>query len=175
MLARLELRKCASIGEAPRVVGRILVRGEGAVRIGHRVVLDAGVAPIELCATFPHSEIVIGDDVVIASGTSLEAERSIRIGDRTHLGRFCRIMDSHFHPLQGDRSKRPVPSPVVVEGDVEMGASAILVAGAYLEHHVVVYPGTVVTRRVRAHAMVRGVPCQVVSRRSEAPAPGGQR
>jgi acetyltransferase-like isoleucine patch superfamily enzyme len=167
MLARRRLRRCASVGEAPRVLGRIWIRGDGAVRIGHRVVLDASTAPIELYATYPHSEIVLGDDVLIESGSSLEAERSIRIGDRTRIGRFCRLMDSHFHPVQGDRSKRPLPSPVVVESDVELGAGAILVAGAYLEHHVVVFPGTVITRRIRAEAMVRGVPCQVVTRAEE--------
>jgi acetyltransferase-like isoleucine patch superfamily enzyme len=157
------LRRRAQVGEGLRVEGRVFVRGDGTVRIGRRVVLDASVAPIDLCATHPGSEIVIGDDVVIESGASLEAERSIRVGDRTRLERFCRLMDSHFHPVTGDRNRRPPPMSLVVEHDVEVGASAILVAGAYLEAHVVVCPGTVVTRRVRAHAMVRGVPCQIVS------------
>jgi acetyltransferase-like isoleucine patch superfamily enzyme len=163
LISRATLHRRASVGEGLRVVGRVVIRGEGTVRIGRRAVLDASVAPIDLCATYPGSEIVIGDDVVIESGASLEAERSIRVGDRARLERFCRLMDSHFHSLTGDRNKRPAPMSIVVEHDVELGASAILVAGAHLEAHVVVCPGTVVTRRVRAHAMVRGAPCQIVS------------
>jgi len=162
LLGRFWLRRCRVVGEGTVALGRIWVRGEGTIRIGKRVVLDARHAPIELVVPYEGSEIVLGDDVVIEGGTSIEADRSIRIGDRTHIGRFCRLMDSHFHPLRGDRNQRPPAAPVVVENDVEMGERAILLAGSHVEHHVVVHPGTVITRRVRAHAAVRGVPAQVV-------------
>ncbi len=163
IVARFRLRACASVGEAPRVLGRIWVHGDGAIRIGHRVVLDARIAPIELHATSAGAELVLGDDVVIGPGTSIEAEQSVRIGARVRIGAFCRVMDSHFHPLRGDRERRPRPMPVIVEEDVEMGDRSILVAGSHLEHHVVVAPGTVVTRRVRAGCTVRGAPFQVVA------------
>jgi acetyltransferase-like isoleucine patch superfamily enzyme len=162
-LVRYRLRGCRVVGEGTQVKGRVWVRGRGIIRLGERVVLDARRAPIELHATHPTSEIVLGDDVVIEGGTSIEAEASIRIGARVHIGEFCRIMDSHFHPLRGDRSKRPPPSAVVVEDDVRMGARSILVAGSHIEHDVVICPGTVVTRRVRAGLMVRGAPFQVVT------------
>lgn len=162
MLARFRLRRCASVGQSPRVLGRIWVHGLGVIQLGDRVVLDARLAPIELHAPHPVSRLVIGDDVVIGGGTSIEAERSIQIGPRVRIGAFCRVMDSHAHPVSGDRSKRPPPAAVVVEGDVEMGARSILMAGSHVEHHVVICPGTVVTRRVRAHATVRGAPLLVV-------------
>ncbi len=162
MLARFRLRRCAYVGDAPRVLGRVWIHGLGVIRLGDRVVLDARLAPIELHASRPTSEIVIGDDVVIGGGSSIEAEESVRIGDRVRLGGFCRLMDAHFHSATGDRSKRPAPAPLVVEDDVEMGARSILLAGAHVEHHVQICAGTVVTRRVRAHSTVRGVPCQVV-------------
>ena len=162
-LTRYRLRGCSVVGEGVQVLGPLWIRGRGSIRIGARVVLDARHAPIELCATHPMADLVIGDDVVIEGGTSIEAEASITIGARVHIGGFCRIMDSHFHPLRGDRELRPRPMPVIVEEDVEMGDRSILVAGSHLEHHVVVAPGTVVTRRVRAGCTVRGAPFQVVT------------
>jgi acetyltransferase-like isoleucine patch superfamily enzyme len=173
LLAWFQLRACASLGASPRVLGHVWAHGPGRIRLGDRVLLDARQAPIELHAARPGAEIVIGDDVVIGGGTSIEAEQSIRIGDRTKIGTFCRVMDTHAHPTTGDRTRRPRPSPVVVDADVEMGARAILLAGAYVEHDVVICASTVVTRRIRARTIVRGVPCHVM--RDPRDGPDGRR
>jgi acetyltransferase-like isoleucine patch superfamily enzyme len=166
---RRRLGKMATLGDGARIVGRIWVRGEGRIHIGARVVLDASVAPIELHPTYAHSEIVLGDDVVVGSGTSIEAVQSIRIGERTRIGRYCRLMDSHFHPTIGERDVHPQAVPLVVENDVDMGGRCILVAGAYVEHHVTICPSSVVTRRVRAGSTVRGVPAHVIDAGSGGP------
>ena len=144
-VARYKLRACASVGLSPRVRGRLWIHGDGAVTVGDRVFFDAASAPIELYA-WAGASIVIGDDSVIAGGTSIEATRSITLGARTRLGSFCKVMDNHFHPLVGDRHARPAPRPVVVEDDVVMGPRAIVLAGARVERGARVDAGTVIKR-----------------------------
>ncbi len=147
--ARFLLRQCAEVGLAPTVQGTVWIHDGGSVRIGDRVQLRAGVTPIELHA-FPGAEICIGHDVVIEGGVSIEAHRSVTIGDGVVLEGFCKIIDNHFHAVRGDRHRRPESSPVVIEAGVTVGRRAIVLPGAYLPAGTVVSAGTLVRREARA-------------------------
>lgn len=151
-----------SVGEDLDVRGRIFIRGRGRVILGNRVVLDASRVPIELHAVDVDSEIVIGDDVHIEGGTSIEAQRRVQVGARCHIASFAKLMDNHFHEASGDRSRKPRSVPLVLEDDVQIGTRAILLPGAYAERGVVLQPGAVLTKRVRRGSIVSGVPGRVV-------------
>jgi acetyltransferase-like isoleucine patch superfamily enzyme len=146
-LARWDLRRCAHVGRSVRVLGRVWVRGRGRITIGDGVVLDASRYPIELFALEPSSEIVIGDGVQIGGGTSIEAVASVRIGARSRLGSFTKVMDNHFHALVGDRHWRPSSDPVTVGEQVDIGARTILLAGAEIGDRAIVRAGAVISRR----------------------------
>jgi acetyltransferase-like isoleucine patch superfamily enzyme len=163
ILARWKLRRCAQVGHATRVRGRVWVHGRGRVKIGAGVVLDAAHHPIELHALEEESEIVIGDGVHVAGGTSIEAVVSVRIGARSRLGSFSKVMDNHFHPLQGDRLKRPPSVPVTVGEDVEIGPRAILLAGVQVGSGATVRSGSVITRslKIPPGAIAYGLPAVV--------------
>ena len=147
LAARFKLRACDAVGSEPRVFGRIWIHGAGTVRIGERVTLDGRACPIELHA-FEGAEIAIGDDVHIEAGASLEARQSIQIGNRCHIGRYCKILDNQFHPLRGDRHAAMPSQPVTLESDVEIGPMSVLLPGAYVERGAAVPPGKVISRRV---------------------------
>jgi carbonic anhydrase/acetyltransferase-like protein (isoleucine patch superfamily) len=149
--ARLALRRCAAVGAAPSVTGRVWIHGGGTIRLGARVCLDARTAPIELHAG-EGGVLAIGDDVVVEGGASLEAMASVAIGDRVRVGAFAKILDNSFHPLQGDRHVRPASDPVVVEAGAEIGRRAILLPGARVAPGERVRPGQVVRRPLGAAA-----------------------
>jgi acetyltransferase-like isoleucine patch superfamily enzyme len=127
------------------VLGKVWVHGRGHLVVGDDVVLDARSAPIEIHST-TGAEITIGRGVRIGSGASLEAISRITIGPGATLGAFCKIMDNHFHPLDGDH-RLPRSRPVVVGAGAVVGERAILLPGASVESGAVVPPGTVVSRR----------------------------
>jgi acetyltransferase-like isoleucine patch superfamily enzyme len=156
---RWKLRACAEVGEGVRVLGRVWIHGGGEIRVGDRVLLDGSVAPIELHVGVG-AEIVLGADVWVEGGASLEAQRSIRVGARAHLGRFCKILDNHFHRVSA-RDQRPVSEQVIIEDDVDLGARSILLPGAQVGRAAVVGAGTVLARRVPAGAEAAGVPALV--------------
>jgi UDP-3-O-[3-hydroxymyristoyl] glucosamine N-acyltransferase len=163
LAARLLVRaKAASVGDALDVRGRIWIHGQGRVVIGNRVRLDANAVPIELHAIDPGSEILIGDDVVLEGGVSIEAQSRVQIGARCRIASFAKLMDNHFHEAAGDRKRRPASLPLIVEEDVQIGARAILLPGAYVERGVVLQPGAVLTKRVRRGSIVSGVPARVI-------------
>lgn len=161
LAARLKLRRCASVGRSPSVRGRLWIHGPGSVRLGDRVVLDASRGPIELHAK-RGAEIVIGDGVRIEGGTSIEAVRSVVVGRGTVLGPFCKLLDNHFHPVTGDRSRLPESAPVWVGEKVVVGERSIVLPGARLEAGVRLQPGVVIGRRVPPGTVVAGSPPRAV-------------
>jgi acetyltransferase-like isoleucine patch superfamily enzyme len=156
--SRFVLRRCAEVGLAPQVTGTVWLHDGGSVLLGDRVRLCAGSAPIELHA-FPGAELRIGNDVRIEGGTSIEAYRSVTIGDGAVIGAFCKIIDNHLHTVGGDRHRRPDSFPVVIEENVVLGRRVVIFPGAHITRGTVVPTGTVVRRArprpVEAHPTVQ--------------------
>ncbi len=162
-LSRLKLRRCRAVGDSPTVLGRVWIHGPGDVHLGHRVVLDGRMAPIELHAMRGGS-IVLGDDVAIEGGASLEALQSITVGAGARLGAFCKVLDNQHHPLKGNRHERPPSVPLVIEDGVTVGSRAILLPGAHVQRGTTVAPGTVISRRIPPNVTVGGSPPRVLRR-----------
>ena len=162
-ISRLKLRRCAQLGSSPFVIGRIWVHGEGTLRIGNRVRLDASSVPIELYIG-PSAEMILGDDVEIQGGASIEALQSVQIGDGCRIGERCKVLDNNFHQL-GNRFEKPQSVPVVIEAGVTLEDGAIVLPGARVRSGSVVKCGAVVRGHPAAAAPTAeqgeeiGAPC----------------
>ena len=148
-ISRWKLWRCAELGASPSVVGRIWIHGPGALRIGNRVRLDASSDPIELHVG-PGAEIVLGDDVEIQGGASIEALQSVLVGDGCRIGARCKVIDNDFHRLSGNRE--PPSAPVVIEANATLGNGAIVLPGARVPRGGMIAPGAVVRGRRAAGA-----------------------
>lgn len=160
LLARWPLRGCASVGEGTRVLGKVWIHGEGRIVLGNRVVLDGSKVPIELHAK-PGAQLVLGDDVRIEGGASIEAVQSVVVKKGAVLRAFCKILDNHFHPLKGDRHERPSSEPVVIGEGSEIGVRAIVLPGADIGARARIGPGVVISRRVPNGVSLVGMPPKV--------------
>jgi len=143
-VSRLKLRWRAELCDSPLVEGRIWIHGPGTLRIGNRVRLNASSSPIELYVG-PGAEIVLGDDVEIQGGASIEALQSVRIGDGCRIGARCKVIDNHFHQLSSHQQTPPSAS-VIIEAGTSIESDAIILPGASVP------PGSVIARG----AVVRG-------------------
>ena len=143
------------------VSGRLWLHGGGRVAVGEATRFSGGASGIELFA-MADGFIIIGAGCYFAEGVSIEATRSVTIGDRVRLGAFTKILDNNFHPLRGSRHTRTAPSPVVIEDDVQIGSRVIVLPGVVIERGALIQPGAVVTRRVPAGAEVAGNPARRV-------------
>jgi acetyltransferase-like isoleucine patch superfamily enzyme len=135
------------------VRGPVWLRGQGTVHIGRGVRLLAERAPIELHA-HTGASVHLDEGVVVEGGTSIEATLSIRVGARTTIGPFCKLMDNDFHTA-GDPLTRPAGMPVIVGADVVMGPRAILLRGSEIGPGARIAPGAVVSFRVPANTTAR--------------------
>lgn len=151
------MRACTSIGEGALVLGKVWIHGEGSIVLGERVVLDGSQLPIELHAK-PGAELIIGDDVRIEGGASIECVESVVIERGAVLRSLCKILDNHFHPLKGNRHERPSSEPVRVGEGAEVGLRAIVLPGADIGKGARIGPGVVISRRVPAGVSIVGSP-----------------
>lgn len=163
-LLRLQwLRLRAEVATGVKIAGRVWLPGTGRVVIGARARLSGPCAPVELRAEHT-AELILEPDVVVEDGCSIEATQMVRIGARSRLGAFCKVLDNHLHEAAGDFSRRPPGRPVVVEEDCIIGPRAILLPGAHVGRGSHVGPGTVVSRRIPPGSHFAGVPPTLRSR-----------
>jgi acetyltransferase-like isoleucine patch superfamily enzyme len=155
-------RRRAHRGHDVRLLGRVWIHGRGKVQIGDRARIGAVDLPVELHAE-PKGEIIIGKEVEIGGGTSIEATVRVLIGDGARLGRLCKVIDNSFHTI-GALDQRPPSQPVEIGAGSVIGDHAILLPGARVEPGEIVPPATVVwgPRRLpgRSTALMHSAPTE---------------
>ena len=106
--------------------------------------------------------IRVGRDVFINHGCTLMDIGGIDIGDEVMIGPNASLITSG-HPLDPTlRRKQIVASPIVVERNVWIGASAMILHGVTVGADAVVAAGAVVTADVPPATVVGGVPARVL-------------
>jgi acetyltransferase-like isoleucine patch superfamily enzyme len=157
--------------------------------LGNRVMIGEG------CFLDAHSlsgRIVLGDDVWLSRGCYVVAYRNVevRIDDRAYVGHRCLLyghggihvgrdvlMANDVQLICGNhtfarrdlpiRAQPTVEQPIVIEDDVWLGASAIVLGGVTVGRGSVVGAGAVVTHDLPPYSIARGVPAQVVGVRGD--------
>jgi acetyltransferase-like isoleucine patch superfamily enzyme len=137
--------------------GKVWVHGGGRLTVGDRTRFDAGAAGIELRVE-KGATLMIGDDVVIEAGTSIETVDRIVIGDGCHIGKGCTLRDGALRRVGADGTARGASTRLVLEPGVTLDDHVALQPGAWLEHGVHVGTGAVVSGRVPAGTTIEARP-----------------
>ncbi len=157
-------------GRGVRCIGRPRIVNFGTIELGDAVVLRSRPVPVEL-ATSRGGVLVIGARCSINSGTSIHADRLIRIGERVRMAPYVHLMDTPFHAITIDRS-RAEASPIEIEDDVWLCVKSTVLPGVRIGRGSVVAAHSVVNKDVPPGVIVAGVPARVVGEVPEAtPAP----
>jgi acetyltransferase-like isoleucine patch superfamily enzyme len=136
---RIELQDDVWLSRGSYIVaGRAQVIVGPTTYIGHR------------CLFYGHNGIQIGRDVLLANDVQLIC------GNHTFSRRDIPI-----------RAQPPLGAPIVVEDDVWLGASVIVLGGVTIGKGSVVGAGAVVTHSLPPYSIARGVPAVVIGTRGE--------
>lgn len=117
-----------------------------------------------------HADIQIGNSVLINSGGYFSGEGGLIIKDYVLIGANTCIL-SAGHRYQ-DRSTpiqhQPLTyGPIIIERDVWIGASSVILEGVTIGEGAVIGAGTVVTKEVEPYAVVVGNPGRTIKYRGE--------
>ena len=137
------------------------------ITIEKDVSLDDGV--VLLCSGPPkESKIAIDQGTYLNRFTMLDAHEQISIGRNCMIGPYCYITDANHGRVAGIlvKEQKMEPRPVVIEDDVWLGASVVVLPGVRLGRGCVIGAGAVVTTDVPAGAVFAGVPAIQIGNRS---------
>ena len=161
------------------------------ISLGRRVMIGEG------CFLDAHSlsgRITLGDDVWLSRGCYVLAHRNVevRIDRHAYVGHRCllygtggicigqdALLANDVQLICGNHTfdRRDIPirlqpseeRPIVIEEDVWLGASVIVLGGVTVGKGSVVGAGAVVTKSLPPYSIARGVPAKVVGVRGEEP------
>lgn len=135
--------------------------GSNPLGVHHRSILATWAAD---------AQIVLGDDVGM-TGATLVAQTAIRVGNRVFIGANSTVCDTDFHPLRSDeRNSDPtagVSRPIVIDDDVFIGMSALILKGSRIGRGSIIGAGSVVSGDVPPNVVYAGNPAQLVRRLSD--------
>lgn len=133
-------------------------------KVGKRVIYYSGVW------INTGRNLTLGNDVDVAKGVMISTMGGVEIGDRVLLGYGTKIFSSNHDippigepfPVSGKIYKK-----VIIEKDVWIGASAIILPGVTIGEGALVAAGSVVTKDVEANSIVAGNPARKIGERKE--------
>lgn len=161
---RFYLSGFVTIGKSVKFRGRVIIEScGGKVIIGSRCKIGSNV---QLSAA-TGSQLVIGDDVTINTGSQLVARKAICIGALSMIGEYCSIRDND-HEWRGSapiRDQGYSVSSVEIGRDVWLGRGVTVGKGVKIGDGSVVGASSVVSRSIGSFEVVVGVPAHVINHR----------
>jgi acetyltransferase-like isoleucine patch superfamily enzyme len=166
--------RCRSLGHKLRLMGPApRIMGDGIIDIGDDVMFGEGMSFVVGIGLPEPAHLEIKSHVTFFGHQLICVARRVSIGNYCWIGGT--IYDNDMHPL--DPAQRRLAwavdhgtiasAPVVIEDDVWVGLSAIILKGVTVHRGAVVGAGAVVTQSVPPLCVVAGNPARVVKQLSQ--------
>jgi acetyltransferase-like isoleucine patch superfamily enzyme len=147
-------------GSLPCFIGRApLIDNRGAMSVGDRFVSRTSQSRPSL-ATGRDGSLQIGDRVYVNQGAVVHADLAVTIGSHVLVADGVAICDTDFH--EADPGLGVFSAPVVIEDNVWLARSVIVLAGARIGEGTVVAAGSVVRGELPAWVIAAGTPARPV-------------
>lgn len=125
------------------------------------------VAWYSKCAIWVKKEasLIIGDDSGL-NGALVYASNSVLIGNNVKIGGGTKIFDTDFHPLNYEirrsSNEGTLTAPVVIEDDVFIGTSCLIMKGVHIGARSIVAAGSVVVKSIPSDEIWGGNPAKFI-------------
>ena len=143
------------------------------IRIGKNLALRSSIRsnplgpnhPVIICTWAPGAVLEIGDNFAMTGGIICAAEKVV-IGNRVAVGANTTIVDTDFHPLDPEQRRmhpqEAKTAPIIIEDDVFIGMSCLILKGVTIGSGSVIGAGSVVTTDVPPRVVAAGNPAKVI-------------
>jgi len=158
--SRFYLRKCTAVGKSPRVDKKPYLVNNGRMIIGDFVNICSRSVCCDL-VSYPGGELIIGNNVFINFGTTVNAKKKVRIADNVKIGPYCMIHDTDFH-IQGKDFVNPEGVPISIEEDAWLGSRVIVLKGSKIGKGAIIAAGSVVSGIIPPYAVAAGMPAKII-------------
>jgi maltose O-acetyltransferase len=172
----LRIWKYKLLSDCPNVEGKtnlylpLLLKGRGKIKFGKNFQNGVSAAHYTystynyLLAIEEGSEIVFGDNVVMANGASIQAFSKITIEDDVMIGINCMLVDTDGHDL--DPKKRMngevKSAPITIKRNAIIYYNSVVFKGVTIGENSVIGACSVVTKDIPANVFAAGCPAKVI-------------
>lgn len=146
------------LGYFPSHIVRRLIFKLSGVKIGIGSTIHIGARFYE-----PHG-VTIGQGTIIGDHATLDGRSALKIGDHVDIASEVMIFNSQ-HDIY-DEWFSPLEKPVTIGDYVFIGPRSIILPGVTIGKGAVIGAGAVVTKDIPDHAVVGGIPAQIISKRN---------
>jgi maltose O-acetyltransferase len=164
------LSECNNVIGKPNLYIPLLMRGEGKIQFGKN--FQNGVILAHhyyssynyILSRFKNSEVIIGDNVVMANGATIQADNKVIIEDNVMIGINCMLVDSDGHDLHPDKRHTgiPITSPIVIKKNVIVYYNSTIFKGVTIGENSVIGSCSVVTKDIPPNVFAAGNPARVI-------------
>lgn len=164
------LSDCQRISGKPNLYLPILLNGKGKISFGKNVQIGVSAAHFTystynyILAYDENSEVVLGDNVVMANGASIQATSKITIEDNVMIGINCLLVDSDGHDLDPEKRMSGVPKrgDITVKKNVIIYYNSVVFKGVTIGENSVIGACSVVTKDIPPNVFAAGSPARVI-------------
>lgn len=165
------LSDCCRVEGDPIFVQPTLMLGKGEIRFGQNVSLGYFPSPyyyrgyIHLEARSGTALIDIGERTFLNNNSVILCDETrVSIGSDCLIGPNFLVMDSDFHNLDPKlrRIGKPICKPVILGGNIFVGANVTIVRGTNIGDDSVIGAGSVVSGTFPPRVVIAGNPARVV-------------
>lgn len=156
--------RCVGRPTIELVGGRAILR-EGAILRSRERGYHTSITPVRLMADAPGALIEIGPRSRL-NGTSIHARSEIVIGSDTYIASGTHILDSNGHvrdAMDRVRGERDEAVPISIGSRVWIGINVVILKGVKIGDDVIVGAGAVITRDLKAGTICVGNPATPVA------------
>ena len=164
------LSDCNRVSGKPHLYLPLLLSGRGKIKFGKN--FQNGVSAAHFTySTYNYilsfeesSEVIIGDNVVMANGASIQAVSKITIEDNVMIGINCFLVDTDGHDLNPEKrmTGEVKSAPITIKRNVIIYYNSVVFKGVTIGENSVIGACSVVTKDIPANVFAAGNPARVI-------------
>lgn len=172
----LRIWKYKILSDCKRVIGKpntylpLLLNGKGKIQFGKHVQIGVSAAHYTystynyILSMDEESEVIFGDNVVMANGASVQAVTKITIGNDVMIGINCMLVDTDGHDLNPEkRHTGDVKSaPITIGDNVIIYYNSVVFKGVTIGENSVIGACSIVTKDIPPNVFAAGNPAKVI-------------
>lgn len=109
------------------------------------------------------AQLNIGYRTILAKGVDVSSVKSVKIGDFSYLGRYCKVTDNNDMMVLSDE-KNIIVEPVIIGVHCLIGENSIITRGTTLGDEVIVVPNSIVKGQIPPRVVVSGPTAEIIKK-----------
>ena len=158
------------MGNNIQIPGKLNLKNQGSLYIGDNFYFSSGDSINPIASNLqgniyiePKAHLKIGNNVGMSS-TRIWCSNSITIGNHVKIGACVLITDTDAHPMdyliRRSSGEGTLFAPIIIEDDVWIGCSSIIISGVTIGKGSIVAAGSIVTEDIPPCEIWAGIPAR---------------